>query len=145
MQYIIEKLCSKFWHVNSANWAIEHLFAYINPEDEVISNLIESNLTELKSWDYIFGTTPKFQLNIVLDNQNEIRLNIVKGLIKDYEIIEKSFKFNLNDLETLKSGLDFLVNCKLDKNDLVNCFNQNKLLDLNIDFEQIFNFLNKNL
>ena len=144
MTHVIEKLCAKFWHVNLANWSIEHLFAYINPEEAHISKLIETHLVELTSWDYIFGTTPKFQLNITLESANEIRLNIVKGVIHDYEVVEKEHaKFSADDLCTLKRGLDLLVNCKLDKTDLVKCFSENSLVSLHSSFTQIFNFLNK--
>jgi len=144
MNMLIEKLCGEYWYLNGAQWSLDYLFAYINPEEESIIELIEKNFSELKSWDYVYGTTPKFQLCIPLENQNQVRLNIVKGLVRDYEIILD--KFDANEMKTLKDGLDLIVNCKLDNDDLVKCFNDNNLLrDSNSNFERIFNFLNKNI
>jgi lipoyltransferase 1 len=139
---LIEKLCSAYWRINGAHWCIEHLFAYINPEEENLAKLIEKNLSELKSWDYVFGTTPKFQLSIPLENQRNVSLYIVKGVIKDYEIIES--KFGANELRTLKNGLDLIVNCRLENFNLVKCFKDNNLLsDSDLNIKRIFDFLNK--
>ena len=100
-------------------------------------------MSELKSWDYIFGTTPKFQLSIQLENEKNVSLNIVKGVIKDYEIIES--KFEANELKTLKNGLDLMVNCRLENFNLVKCFKDNNLLsDSDLNIKRIFDFLNNN-
>ena len=139
---LIERICQSYWRLNNGDWSIEHLFAYVNPEEASIVESLEANLCELKSWEYIFGTTPKFQLCIPLaEKKSELRFNIVKGAIKDYEIVNEE---HLNDLGTLKSGLNTMLNCKLDTFDLAKCLTLNSdLFSLNRNFEIIFNFLNK--
>jgi len=142
MNRLMERLCQTYWQSNGAQWSIDHLFAYINPEEEQIAKLIDTNLSELKSWDYVFGTTPKFQLCIPLENQNQMRLNIVKGVIKDYEIAND--RLNEIELKSLKDGLDLMINCRLEYDDLFECFSKNNLLEQS-NFDKILNFLNKNI
>lgn len=68
LELMAQRLSEQFWrkHANSS-WAIDHLFSYVNPEtDEQISAIIEPSVKELQSWEYVYGTTPKFQLTIDL-------------------------------------------------------------------------------
>lgn len=137
---IIQKLCEQFWRYNSSDWSLSHLFSYINPEDENIKELTEKHLSELKSWEYIYGTTPKFQLKLDLNGENSLIFNVSNGFIKDYEI-----KYIGGDLDSFRTGLELFKGCRLDKNDLVNVFiNNPNLVNSNLNFIRIFEFLNKN-
>jgi lipoyltransferase 1 len=137
MNKLIEILCQQYWKHNSNKWLIDHLFEYVNPEEPGLIDLFENDLNELKSWDYIFGHTPKFSLNIKLID-HILNFKVENGLIKDYELKADSNQIDLS----LKNSLDLLINSRLCANDLLDKLkNSNQCNNLN----ELSNFINKNL
>ena len=137
MNKLIEILCQHYWKHYSNTWLIDHLFEYVNPEEPDLMQLFENDLKELKSWDYIFGHTPKFSLNVKLTDF-DLNFLVENGLIKDYELKNNSNQIDLD----LKNSLDQLVNSRLCQSDLLDKLNS---LNNNNNKNELSNFINKNL
>lgn len=139
---LIKMLCEEYWRSYSNNWAIKHLFNYVDPH--ILSGLYEKSLTELESWDFKFATTPKFQLDINMGHLR-LELTILKGHINKYAIKD------LNDNEitelddSFEQGLCQLINVKLKKNSLLEIFEKYNLIESHENFNFILNYINKNI
>lgn len=134
---LIQVLCEEYWRNYSNNWSIDYLFNYIDPHR--LSSLFETSLKELESWDFQFSTTPKFQLEIDL-NETKIELTIFKGKIKEYIV-----KDNAVLEHSMSSGLDNLIGINLRRNDLNEAFEKYNLVQLNLKFRMIYDYVNKNI
>ena len=103
-----EKLCEEYWRKQAGSWSIEHLFNYIRPEDDHELMLkLEPFHTELTSWQYVYGATPKFDLIVEIGDEtasqmHEITLSITNGIIREHKTKTGSSS------ETLKTALDSL-------------------------------------
>ena len=139
LEKIAAILCQEYWKLNHQNWSIENLFNYVNPEDENMSKILDKSLTELKSWEYLFGSTPRFSLRISFHDNVELSLEILSGVIKSFQCNSSTI-----DLEKLKNGLEFLVGCKLDRSSITEIIRKQDLLSLHSHFLPFLEFINKN-
>jgi lipoyltransferase 1 len=143
---ISAQLCREYWRLNHQKWCIDHLFNYINPEEEHIAKLLEKSLLELQSWDHIFGTSPKFHLNINLNESTILSLEIMNGLIKSVKINDAAENLGTNDLEDFRLSLNSLfIDCRLDKSSLVGLIEKNNLLEANAFYLPFLEFINQNI
>ena len=142
LDFMAQKLSEQYWRKHYASWAIDHLFNYVNPEtDPIISKIIEPSVKELQSWDYIFGSTPKFQLTIDLDSERSAKvvLTVVNGLITEFELTSE-------ELEPIRQTLQSFVGSKFTSEDLGKQFDQHvALVNSNTHFKNLYDFVNKNV
>lgn len=134
---MIRLVCEQFWSKHWSNWSIDTLFNYVNPEDASLVKLFESSLNELHSWEFKFASTPQFELHLTGD----LVLIITNGLVKE---IRNS---NAHD-DLLKNQLNKLIDVKFTHTDLVNALLNDvphDLVNSNLIFKDILNFINKNI
>jgi hypothetical protein len=140
MNLLVEKMCLQFWKANFTSWSLDHLFKYVNPETLPVLELLNKDLTELRSWNYVYGHTPKFKLNVNLSTC-EIEINVENGLIKSYEFS------NSNLSQKDRENFDiWLLGAKLCQLDLQEKFDNLKLkyaTDPNLN--SLLNFINTHL
>jgi lipoyltransferase 1 len=142
---IIIKLCEEYWKNFGEKWSIEHLFNYINPEEDRIANLIQNTVHDLKIWEHLFASTPKFELQIDLDQSQRLNLTISNGLIKDFKIETSNAGDKTPEMQSFKEFLKLLLNAKLDRKTLLDLIEKNTLLDKSYVCVSLFNFINKNI
>jgi lipoyltransferase 1 len=138
------QLCRQYWTLNHHKWSIDHLFNYVNPEETRFAPLFEKSLAELQSWEYIYGTSPKFQLNVNLRDDVKFSIEIYNGLIKNVQVnnLEGSSKELKNFIGSLNA---LIVNIKLERSCLLSIFERNGLLRASSLYEQFVDFINRNL
>lgn len=136
LQAIAVKMCQEYWKANSQRWCIEHLFNYIDPN--VMRNELATSMNELQSWEYIYGTTPKFDLKL----DNLLTLTVGNGVIKEIKIDPKA----ASDHE-FTNRINLFVECRLEKSALIELMHKHHLLlDTSSPlFIDLFNFINKSL
>ena len=135
---LIKHVCEKYWKKYWSKWSIPYLYHYIDPETPEIEAVLEKSLNELRSWEFIYGSTPKFTLEIQLTNA-KISLTINNGFIREVKVDGDG------DNNELKDNLNELINLKFIRDDILNKI-ANFCLALNDpNFKEIFEFFNKNI
>lgn len=86
--------------------------AEISPMAVDESDMDQQYLLSLKSWDWVFGETPFFELEREVNN-NRLTICAKKGLVIKVEIHSDSFEFHLLNL-----FCSMLVGCRLERTDL---------------------------
>lgn len=144
LQRIVEILCENYWRMNHSNWSIEHLFEYVNPEEHHIEPLLRKNIAELQSWEFIYGSTPKFKLNVQLDDKHvTLSVDIHAGIIREFELVNESHANDLNLINEMKSIMNQFIGCKFEASNLKSLIEKN-LPTNNLYTVKFFEFLNKN-
>jgi len=137
---LVQLVCEQYWSKYWSNWSIETLFNYIDPEHPELVNLYETNLNELKSWEFRFGSTPQFDLVLDLGNQSQLTIVVSNGSIKEFRLD------NIND-DLFKENLNKLIGVRLINSELVDAYRKNfssSEFVSNNYFIQVLDFLNKN-
>lgn len=135
---LVESICRKFWERNHHNWSIEYLFKYVNPEE---LEGLEKSLSELNSWEHKFGHTPKFLVNIKMEESLSVDLKIENGLVVDFEINGCNHSEKLDEFNEFRKVLEAFVQSRLDYRDLrANILNQTSS---NYYVSKFYAFLNK--
>ena len=134
---VAQLLCEQYWRHHSTDWAIEHLFNYIDPHHPDLCHLYDKSLQELQSWEFQFGATPKFQLAVRLSAELNINFTILNGIISEYELIDPA--------HSLRESLDKLVGTRLKHSDLNQVFDRFNLCQLDSHLANLLNFFNKNI
>jgi lipoyltransferase 1 len=137
MNEIIIKLCTEYWKLNPSKWGLDHLFKYVNPEEETIAPHLKKYLKELTSWEHIYGETPKFQLEVNLNQLNShLNVHVEKGMIKELE----------SNSDSLKQDLRFLIGSRLHRDEVLESFKSFELdNDSNAHLKHVLEFFNKNI
>jgi hypothetical protein len=140
------QLCREYWRLNHQKWSIDHLFNFVNPEEEQMARLLLKSLTELQSWEYIYGTSPKFHLNMNLNESTKLSLEVFNGLIKSVRINDSVENSGSQDLDNFRTSLNSLfIDSKLEKSTLVGVIEKNNLLSGNSLYFSFLEFINKNI
>lgn len=138
ISHLITKLSEEFWRFNSVNWSSDFLYQYVNPEEDEIIKTTNKYSQELSSWDFAFGSTPKFDLLVNLENNRKIIFSIVNGHINNYLLEE------ISD-ENFIQGLNILLNTKFKRESIIEKFKTHNLINFHSQFIQLFEFFNKNI
>lgn len=116
MSELVESIGRKFWAANHDDWSLDHLFEYVDP-DQVGG--LDKNISELYSWEHVFGHTPKFVVNVEIDKsrQASVDLSIENGLIVGFEIHGHSGSDGFSsptELDEFKTFLGSFVQSRFD-------------------------------
>lgn len=145
MNKLVESLCKEYWTRMKGNWALEFLFDYIDPREIEMGVIGEKSLRELHSWEHKFGTTPKFSIDVKLDDEVSVTLVVESGCIVDFSVDIIAGQIETSSLIEFKNLLKLLLQCKLDAFDLSNLLNTELLSTRkNVYFLKFAEFLNKN-
>ncbi|KAH3676302.1 hypothetical protein WICMUC_002098 [Wickerhamomyces mucosus] len=97
----IEKIADSFIHKFPNSDIIE----VTNEVYEQVSQISEFKDIEkrLKSWSWMYGNTPKFEMKLSFSPELEVKFYIEKGIVKQFELNNKKFE---KDFRFLKQVLD---------------------------------------
>jgi len=140
---VIEIMAKEYWDSYWNKWSIENLFNYINPESEPIKKLMQPQVDQLSSWQFIYGNTPKFQLKVDIDKENDksyLRFFIENGRIVSID----TFNLNYRQLDKFTTHAYLLHGARLDRTELHTIFHENNLDDDRF-YKHLYKFFSENL
>ena len=140
MDELIVRLCRQYWSLHSNRWSSEFLFHYVNPADGDIFPHLETSLSQLKSWQHVYGQTPKFKLNVPLE-RSELVFHIENAVVEAVDIVRAD---EIDDVQ-LRHGINLLLKCRFHLTELTKAFEAHNIAKMNSEFVRLLEFFNQNI